>query len=87
MREHYLCILKLFFRAYLVETRERLNLTQAKMAQRLAMDDRSYIDLDHGRYSCSALTLALFLLYCCPEPMDFLTRLRVALETEVDHVA
>ena len=87
MRKHYSSILKQFFYTYLVETRAHLRLTQAEMAQLLVMDDRSDIDLDHGKCSCSALTPMLFLLYCCTDPMDFLSKFRTALETEVGHVA
>ena len=87
MREHCKCVLKGFFHTYLVETRASLSLTQAKMAQRLAMDERSYTDLDHGKSLCSATTLVLFLLYCCADPMEFLNQLRAELESEANHVA
>ncbi len=42
---------------------------------------RSYIDLDHGKTSCSAVTLVLYLIYVCDEPQAFLDELKVAFET------
>lgn len=87
MRKRYQNILKKHFHEQLVQTRAALNLTQSEMSGLLAMDDRSYIELDHGNSSCSALTLALFLIYCCPEPKRFLSELRQALETEANRAA
>ena len=62
MRKAYHAILKTFFHQYLLHTRAATGLTQSQMAERLAMDDRSYIELDHGKSCCSAITLALFLI-------------------------
>ena len=56
-------------------------LTQAEMTEKLSMDDRSYIDLDHGKTCCSAVTLALFLVYVCEDVHEFLEELRHAFET------
>ena len=60
--------LKIYFHKKLIKRRAELGLTQAAMAQRLVMDTRSYIELDHGKSRCSALTLALFLIYLCKTP-------------------
>lgn len=87
MRKLYRQILKRYFHNSLVYTREEMNLTQSQMAQVLAMDDRSYIDLDHGKSCCSALTLALFLIYCCRDPVNFLGELRNAFEKGTDAAA
>ena len=81
MRRQYQAILKENFYNSLVSTREALGLTQKKMAQILAMDDRSYSDLDHGISCCSALTFARFLIYCCDDPIMFLVSLQVSFET------
>ena len=51
------------------------------MADLLMMDLRSYVELDHGNNSCSALTFALFLIYCCAEPVTFLNILKIEFET------
>ena len=55
-------------------------MTQEEMADRLAMANRTYIYLDHGKTCCSGLTLALFLIYACEDPLMFLEELRYALE-------
>ena len=51
-----------------------------KMAERLCMDERSYIDLEHGKNGCSVVTLALYLIYECPDVDDFLQKLREIFE-------
>jgi DNA-binding XRE family transcriptional regulator len=80
MRKHYIQVLKSFFHNKLFHTREALGITQEEMARRLAMAARTYVDLDHGKTSCSALTLALFLIYICADPTAFLKELRDAFE-------
>ncbi len=87
MRKTYKQILKNHFYNHLISTREVLKLTQAQMAEHLAMDNRSYINLDHGKCSCSALTFALYLIYFCKDPKDYLDDLRLALESANDRVA
>ena len=72
--------MKSFFHAKLFHTREALGISQEEMAHRLAMAARTYVDLDHGKTCCSALTLALFLIYVCADPVAFLEELRNALE-------
>lgn len=74
-------VLKHHFHIQLVHVRTANGMTQAEMAERLSMDDRSYIDLDHGRTCCSAVTLALFLVYVCEDVPGFLEELRDAFET------
>lgn len=71
----------------LLSTRSARGLTQSQMARCLRMEDRSYIDLDHGKSCCGALTLALFLIYLCEDPMLFLNKLRKAFEAEDSSVA
>ena len=81
MRKHYTKVLKSFFHDKLFYTREALGITQEEMAHRLSMAARTYVDLDHGKTSCSALTLALFLIYVCTDSAAFLEELRDAFET------
>ena len=38
------------------------NLTQEKMAEKLAISPRAYIDLEYGKYACSMITCLLFLV-------------------------
>ncbi len=87
MRNQYTHILKNFFRSKLIITRLHLPLTQEQMAQRLYMDDRSYIALEHGKSCCGAVTLSLFLIYCCDDPVMFLSELRETFEQESNYVA
>ena len=87
MRKFYEGILKRYFYKHLIRTRDDLAWTQAKMAKTLAMDERSYIDLDHGKSSCSALTLALYLIYCCDDPIKFLNDFKTTYEKETQVLA
>ena len=68
------------------ELREIMDISQEEMAHHLAMAARTYVDLDHGKTSCSALTLARFLIYVCADPVAFLEELRDAFEA-IDHKA
>jgi len=86
MRSYYETIFKAFFHEHQTKTRTSLCLTQAEMSSRLMMDPRSYIDLDHGKVGCSGLTLARYLIYCCPDPLGFLRELYAAFESESDTV-
>ncbi len=90
-REHHTEALKTFFRervtAFRREGTDGKKMTQAQMARILAMDERSYVDLEHGVSGCSALTLALFLIYCCGDPVEFLEKLKEVLESDSDRAA
>ena len=59
-------------------------MTQVEMAERLCMDERSYIDLEHGKNGCSVVTLMLFLLYECSDVDNFLRELRDIFEEAND---
>ena len=80
MRNNYKLILKRFCCKEIPETRTALKLTQAKMAATLCMDTRSYAGIEAGENSCSGLTLALFLIYCCPDAQKFLEELKTYFE-------
>lgn len=64
--------------------RKVLGWTQARMAEALMMDVRSYCDLEHGKSGCSALTLALFLIQVCADPSLFLHELTIAFRIHQD---
>ena len=87
MRKIYRNVLKNHFHIHLIHYRDEKGLTQAEMAEKLSMDDRSYIDLDHGKTCCSAVTLALFLVYVCEDVQVFLEELRHALNTAFHQAA
>ena len=82
MRKQYTQILKAHFYQKLFRCRVELDITQEEMACRLSMANRTYVDLEHGKTGCSALTLALFLIYICTDPIEFLEELRDAFENE-----
>lgn len=87
MRRHYTKVLKSFFHQELFRSRMDLGITQEEMADKLSMSSRTYVDLDHGKTGCSALTLALFLIYICTDPLEFLEELRDAFEREDNKAA
>ncbi len=82
MRNQYQNALTKYFSGQLLRTRDRLGLSQTEMAGHLAMDRRSYVELEYGRHCCSAVTLVLYLLYCCEDPAAFLTDCKDILERE-----
>lgn len=82
MRKRYTNVLKKRFHDHLIHSREALGITQEEMAHRLAMSSRTYVDLDHGKNCCSALTLTLYLIYICRDPLAFLDEVRCAIEKE-----
>ena len=79
--------LKTIFNKHLIKEKTEKGYTHAKMAELLDMDDRSYIDLDHGKNGCSALTLVRFMIYCCRDRDAFLEEVRIALEADPDDIA
>lgn len=87
MRNLYYDVFKKFFYNKLIENRTSNNYTQAQMSALLVMDERSYVELDHGKSCCSALTLALFLVYCCDDPINFINELREVFDNEFKKVA
>lgn len=87
MRKAYHKILKSCFYNSLVHTRADLGLTQSQKAEQLAMDDRSHINLDHGKNCCSAITPVLYLICCCSDPLGFLGDLKNAIEAENNRAA
>ena len=80
MKKCFYNAMKHFFRVQLIQTRNSLHLTQAQMARKLFVEDRSYAALESGESCCGALTLALFLVYCCETPDIFLKELRDILD-------
>ena len=87
MRNHYKKALKNIFHENLFHRRVAMGITQEEMASRLAMANRTYVELDHGKTCCSAVTLVLFLIYICPDPIKFLEELRDAFENEGSEAA
>ena len=87
MKKHCRTAMKDFFRTQVILTRDRLRLTQSQMARKLWIEDRSYAALESGESCCGALTFALFLIYCCDDPILFLKKLRKTLEGVAQNAA
>lgn len=87
MRKRYIKVLNVFFYEQVLRSRVELGLTQEEMAHRLAMANRNYVDLDHGKLGCGGLTLAMYLVYVCADPQTFLMKLRRALDDESNKAA
>ena len=86
MRSDYKKIFKAFCQRRIPAVRRGKGLTHARMADILCMDTRSYAGIEHGESSCGGLTLALFLIYCCPDPLAFLAELKAVFE-DAKHAA
>ncbi|MBE7032941.1 MAG: hypothetical protein E7406_01790 [Ruminococcaceae bacterium] len=87
MRPYYSKILKELFYQNIIYTRAKLGLTQEQMAETLEMDVRSFMNLDHGKNGCSALTLSLYLIYFCEDVPKFLSELKAEFEKEDNSIA
>lgn len=87
IRKQYVQLLTVIFSREVNLSRKSRKLTQAQMAQRLCMDERSYIKLEHGQSCCGGLTLMLFLLYCCEDVPAFLAKAKALLESTFDRAA
>ena len=80
MRNHYKQVLKVYFHDKVFRAGVELNISQEEMAHRLGLSCRSYVDLDHGESCCSAVRLAVFLVFICKDPGLFLEELWYAFE-------
>ena len=80
MRDQYNNILKSFFQQKVFQNRVDLDISQEEMGHRLLMSCRSYVDLEHQKFGCSALTFALYLIYLCPDRELFLKELQEAFD-------
>lgn len=86
MRNTYRILIGKYFCQTVFTYRMQQDMTQVEMAERFCMDERSYIDLEHGKNGCSVVTLMLFLLYECSDVDNFLRELRDIFE-EVNDAA
>lgn len=82
MRNRYKQVLSAFFRHKLFQTRiTLLDITQEEMAHRIGISTRAYVNLENGKTTCSAVTLALFFAFVCIDPIAFREELRYAFES------
>ena len=84
LRNTYRILIGKYFCQTVFTYRIQQDMTQVEMAERLCMDERSYIDLEHGKNGCSVVTLMLFLMYECSAVDDFLRELRDIFEETND---
>ncbi len=66
-----------------IKTRERLNLTQKKMSEKLQMSESSYSDIETGKNKCGTLT-AVLLLSIQEDPSLFLNTLNTEFQKWYD---
>ena len=83
MRQEKDKIIKTVFRTLALKTRERLDLTQKEMANRLDMCERSYFDIEAGKTKCGTLTVLLLLMEL-EDPRGFLLDLKAAFDAEYE---
>lgn len=62
LRQTYKSLLRSALSEQMRRFRSQRRLTQEQMAERLCVAPRSYVDLEHEKYTCSALTVFLFLI-------------------------
>lgn len=80
MRKSYSEALKVFLHQQFKNTRISHHLSQAEAAEYLAMDPRSYADIDRGKTLCSTTTFALFLAFLCDNPNEFIENVRIIMK-------
>lgn len=56
----------------MLKTRNEMNLSQMAFAEKLHIDRRSYLDLEHGKSLCCSMTLLIFLAYYCKDSKKLL---------------
>lgn len=87
MRKRYAQVFKNFLCKRMLERRRALDISQEEMAHKLGIAGRTYVDIEHGVSGCNGLTLVLFLLFVCDDPMKFLEDLRRAFKENDERVA
>lgn len=60
----------------MLNTRKELSLSQMEFAEKLNMDRRSYLELEHGNSLCCTITLLIYLVYYCKDPIELLRSCR-----------
>lgn len=80
MRSYCKCELRECLSECMLKTRNELKLSQMEFAEKLHMDRRSYLDLEHGKNLCCSITLLVYLVYYCKDPLGLLKRCREIFE-------
>ena len=79
-----LCALRSFFAERFLLTRDSLGLTQMEFALDLGIDRRSYLDIEHRKNLCCAVTLLAYLCYFCDDPLGILNECRRILDKHLN---
>ena len=89
MMRQYKLLLQGFLMNQILFYRSENQLTQEQMAELLHISPRSYFDIEHGKYCCSAITLIFFMLILSKaDVLDFLDEFRLRAERkDTDDVA
>ena len=74
------CELRNCLAEYFFDTRKELSLTQMAFAEKLNMDRRSYLELEHGNNMCCSLTLLIYLTCYCKDPEELLLKCKGILD-------
>lgn len=76
MRNACKCAFRDAMMKHFKNARSDKGLSQARFAELLLMDPRSYADLEKGASCCCALTLLLYLVFCCRDVQGFVDEMR-----------
>ena len=76
MKNFCKCALRDYMTDRLLKTRKSEKLTQAKFSEKLMMDTRSYVALEHGESLCCTLTFIIYLCIYCKDVDRFVHDLR-----------
>lgn len=87
MKELYQEELKNLIFSYFVMTRRTEKISQNKMSERLLISERSYVEIEHGHNLCNPVSLLIYLVYYCQDPLTFLEDVRKAFERVNNSVA
>lgn len=87
MKELYQEELKKLIASYFVMTRKTENISQNKMSEWLLISERSYVEIEHGHNLCNPISLLIYLVYYCQDPLTFLEDVRKVLERVNNSVA
>lgn len=87
MRDTIQKALKQYLARYMRETRKSQKLSQAKMAEILVMDVRSYADIENGNSLCGTVTFIHFMLYVVADIGKAFEGIAVVVQNAKDHAA
>lgn len=79
MKEDCKRALRSFIMEQFSKARCEAHCTQAKFAEILMIDTRAYVAIENGEYGCGALTLMLFLIFCCTDVVAFVEESRIVI--------